>query len=179
MADQEVPNAIYRHQPCFPGTTPCRRPMATYLRKVALAAGALLALSACTADSALVSADPLASEHPLWMVPVSQTDQWAINMAVDRYWMGDSPPHGGGGAAACCYPSPKDWSKPVTVHWEWGTELDPKTKAVIKPREPHSLIVHFPPGGPAKDDRYLCMILRDRDTAELVFARSRTRCATK
>jgi hypothetical protein len=141
--------------------------------------GVLLALSACTAGSAPVSDDPLASEHPLYMVPISQTDQWAINMAVDHYGMGGSPPHGGGGAAACCYPSPKDWSEPVTVHWTWGTELDPKTKAVIKPREPHSMVLHFPPGGPAKDDRYLCLILRDSNTAELAFARSRTRCATE
>jgi hypothetical protein len=178
MADQDAQNATYRHHPYFPGTTPCRRSMATYLRKVALAAGALLALSACTADSALMSDDPLASEHPLWMVPVNQTDQWAINMAVDRYWMGDGTPHGGS-ARACCYPSPKDWSKPVTVHWTWGTELDSKTKAVIKPREPHSMVLHFPPGGPAKDDRYLCLIVRDRVTAELAFSRAATRCATK
>jgi hypothetical protein len=145
----------------------------------AAATGVLLALSACTADSALVYEDPLASEHPLYMVPISQTDRWSINMAVDHYGMGDSPPHGGGGAAACCYPSPKDWSEPVTVHWTWGTELDPKTKAVIKPREPHSMVLHFPPGGPAKDDRYLCLIVRDRDTAELAFSRAATRCATK
>ncbi|MFP6558341.1 DUF3304 domain-containing protein [Paraburkholderia sp. B3] len=178
MADQDASHAISRHQPHFHNTTPYRCSIA-YSRTVALAAGALLALSACTADSALVSDDPLASEHPLYMVPISQTDQWAINMAVDHYGMGGSPPHGGGGAAACCYPSPKDWSEPVTVHWTWGTELDPKTKAVIKPREPHSAVLHFPPGGPAKDDRYLCLIVRDRDTAELAFARSRTRCATK
>ena len=179
MADlQRALRAISRRQPYFPGTTLYGRSTATYSRTVALAAGALLALSACTADGPLVSDDPLASEHPLWMVPINQTDRWAINLVVDRYWMGDGTPHGGGGAAACCYPSPRDWSKPVTVHWEWDTVVDPKTK-VVPPTEPHSMIVNFPPGGPAREDRYLCVILRDRDTAELAFARSRTRCATK
>ncbi|MBI0329492.1 DUF3304 domain-containing protein [Burkholderia plantarii] len=142
-----------------------------------LAACALLVLSACESES-LLPDDPLASEHPLWMVQVNHTDRGAINLAVDRYGMGDVYPHSGGGAAACCYPSPKDWSKPVTVHWEWDTMFDPKAK-VIPPTEPHSLIVHFPSGGPAKNDRYLCFILRDRDTAELAFATGRTRCATK
>ena len=180
MADlQGALRAISRRQPYFPGTTLYRRSTAMYSRTIALAAGAVLALSACTADGPLVSDDPLASEHPLWMVPINQTDRWAINLAVDRYWMGNGTPHGGGGARACCYPGPKDWSKPVTVHWTWGTELDPKTKAVIKPREPHSMIVHFPPGGPAKDEGYLCVIVRDRDTAELAFSRAATRCATK
>ncbi|WP_432705488.1 DUF3304 domain-containing protein [Burkholderia plantarii] len=143
-----------------------------------LAACAPLALSACAGDP-LLPDDPLASDHPLWMVPVNHTDRGAINPAVDRYGMGVAYPHEDGSAAACCYPSPKDWSKPVTIHWTWGTELDPITKAVIQPREPHSMVVHFPPGGPAKNDRYLCFILRDRDTAELAFATSRTRCATK
>ncbi|WLE62856.1 DUF3304 domain-containing protein [Burkholderia plantarii] len=143
-----------------------------------LAACALLVLSACESES-LLPDDPLASEHPLWMVQVNHTDRGAINLAVDRYGMGDVYPHSGGGAAACCYPSPKDWSKPVKVHWTWGTELDPITKAVIRHREPHSIVLHFPPGGPAKNDRYLCLILRDRDTAELAFATSRTRCAAK
>jgi len=178
MADlQGAPRAISRCQPYFPGTTQDRGPMAAYLRTVALAACALLALSAC-ADSSMLPDDPLASEHPLWMVPISQTDHWAVNMTVGQYGMGGSPPHGGGGAAACCYPSPRDWSQPVTVHWEWDTVVDPKTK-FVPPTEPHSMIVHFPAGGPAKDDRYLCVILRDSETAELVFARSRTRCATK
>ncbi|AJK49612.1 DUF3304 domain-containing protein [Burkholderia plantarii] len=148
------------------------------LRTTALAVCTLFILSACASDS-LLPDDPLASEHPLWMVQVNHTDRGAINLAVDRYGMGDVYPHSGGGAAACCYPSPKDWSKPVTVHWTWGTELDPITKAVIKPREPHSMLVHFPAGGPAKEDRYLCLILRDRDTAELAFSRAATRCALK
>ncbi|WP_304993137.1 DUF3304 domain-containing protein [Burkholderia plantarii] len=148
------------------------------LRATALTACTLFILSACASNS-LLPDDPLASEHPLWMVPVNPTDHWAINMAVDRYGMGDSNPHDDGAGAACCYPSPKDWSKPVTVHWTWGTELDPITKAVIRPREPHSMLVHFPPGGPAKNDRYLCLILRDRDTAELAFSRAASRCATK
>ncbi|ACD17041.1 conserved hypothetical protein [Paraburkholderia phytofirmans PsJN] len=160
------------------GRAPHKRSMATYLSAAALAASALLAVSAC-ADNSLLPDDPPASGHPLWMVPISQTDRWAINMAVERYGMGDSPPHGGGGGAVCCYPSPRDWGKPVTVHWTWGTELDPKTKAVIKAREPHSMILHFPPGGPARDDRYLCLILREHDTAELAFSRAATRCATK
>ncbi|CAN0628237.1 conserved exported protein of unknown function [Burkholderia multivorans] len=147
------------------------------LCSAALAACALLALSAC-AGSSLLPDDPLASDHPLWMVPINQTDRGAINLAVDRYGMGDVYPHNSGGAAACCYPGPRDWSKPVTVRWEWDTVVDPKTK-VVPPTEPHSIVAYFPPGGPAKDDRYLCLILRDRETAELAFATSRTRCATK
>ncbi|KDB07494.1 Protein of unknown function DUF3304 [Burkholderia sp. lig30] len=147
------------------------------LCSAALAACALLALSACAGSSPL-SVDPLASDHPLWMVPINRTDRWAVNMAVDRYGMGNATPHGSGGAAACCYPSPADWSKPVTVHWEWDTVVDPKTK-VVPPTEPHSMVVHFPPGGPAKDDRYLCLILRDRETAELAFSRVASHCATK
>ncbi|WLE62859.1 DUF3304 domain-containing protein [Burkholderia plantarii] len=148
------------------------------LRTTALTACTLFILSACASNS-LLPDDPLVSEHPLWMVPINHVDRWAINMAVDKYGMAGAPPHNGGGAAACCYPSPKDWSKPVTVHWTLGTELDPITKAVIKPREPHSMALHFPPGGPAKNDRYLCLILRDRDTAELAFSRAATRCALK
>jgi hypothetical protein len=178
MANQDASRTISRHQPYFPNRTPYRRSIATYSRTVALAAGAVLALSACTADSALVSADPLASEHPLWMVPINQTDRWAVKMVVDHYWMGNGTPHGGGGSAACCFPSPKDWSKPVTVRWEWDTIVDSKTK-VVPPTEPHSMVLHFPQGGPANDDRYLCMILRDRDTAELAFSRAATQCATK
>ncbi|CAN0624765.1 conserved protein of unknown function [Burkholderia multivorans] len=151
---------------------------ATWAISGRLAACALLALSACAGGSPL-SDDPLASDHPLWMVPINQTDRWAINMAVDKYGMGGGRPHNDGSSAACCYPGLKDWGKPVTVRWTWGTELDPQTKALLKPREPHSMVAHFPPGGPAKDDRYLCLILRDRETAELAFATSRTRCATK
>ena len=147
------------------------------LRITALAACTLLVLSAC-AESTLLPDDPLSSEHPLWMVPVNPTDNWAINLAVDRYGMGGANPHAAGGAAACCYPSPKDWSKPVTVHWEWDTVVRPGTK-IIPPTEPHTMVLHFPPGGPAKDDRYLCLILRDRDTAELAFSRVASRCATK
>ncbi|ALK32143.1 DUF3304 domain-containing protein [Burkholderia plantarii] len=154
------------------------RSLSMALRTSALAACSLFALSACASDS-LPPDDPLASDHPLWMVPVNHTDRGAINLAVDRYGMGVAYPHEDGSAAACCYPSPKDWSKPVTIHWTWGTELDPITKAVIQPREPHSMVVHFPPGGPAKNDRYLCFILRDRDTAELAFSRAASRCVAK
>ncbi|AJK49611.1 DUF3304 domain-containing protein [Burkholderia plantarii] len=147
------------------------------LRTTALAACSLFILSACASDS-LLPDDPLASEHPLWMVPVNPTDNWAINMAVDRYGMGGANPHADGGAAACCYPSPKDWSKPVTVHWEWDTVVPLGTK-IVPPTEPHTMALHFPPGGPAKNDRYLCLILRDRDAAELAFSRAATRCALK
>ncbi|MBI0327085.1 DUF3304 domain-containing protein [Burkholderia plantarii] len=153
-----------------------RSPFVT-LRTIALVTCSLFALSACASDS-LPPDDPLASDHPLWMVPVNHTDRGAINLAVDRYGMGDAYLHEDGSAAACCYPSPKDWSKPVTVHWEWDTMFDPKAK-VIPPTEPHSLIVHFPSGGPAKSDRYLCFILRDRDTAELAFSRAASRCVAK
>ncbi|WP_240766240.1 DUF3304 domain-containing protein [Paraburkholderia flava] len=137
----------------------------------------LFALSAC-AGSSLLPDDPLASDHPLWMVPIDKTDRGAVNMAVEKYGMGGAYPHSGGGAAACCYPGPRDWSKPVTVHWEWDTVVDLRT-TVAPPTEPHSIVVHFPPGGPAKDDRYLCLILRDRNTAELAFSRVASHCATK
>ncbi|AJK45346.1 DUF3304 domain-containing protein [Burkholderia plantarii] len=153
------------------------RSLSMALRTSALAACSLFALSACASDS-LPPDDPLASEHPLWMVPVNHTDRGAINLAVNRYGMGDAYPHEDGSAAACCYPSPEDWSKPVTVHWEWDTMFNPNTK-VIPPTELHSLIVHFPSGGPAKNDRYLCFILRDRDTAELAFSRAASRCVAK
>ena len=148
----------------------------TSLGTSGLAAFVLFAVSACAGAPASPE-DPLASDHPLWMVPINHIDRVAINLAVDRYGMGDVYPHGGG-ARACCYPGPMDWSKPVTVHWEWDTVVDPKTK-VVPPTEPHSMVMHFPPGGPARDDRYLCLILRDRDTAELAFSRVALQCATK
>ncbi|WLE62857.1 DUF3304 domain-containing protein [Burkholderia plantarii] len=179
QADASVSNSELDYAAGY-GTSPRDKAVCSRfvtLRTTSLIACALFALSACANDS-LPPDDPLASEHPLWMVQVNHTDRGAINLAVDQYGMGDVYPHSGGGAAACCYPSPKDWSKPVTVHWEWDTMFDPKAK-VIPPTEPHSLIVHFPPGGPAKNDRYLCLILRDRDTAELAFSRAATRCATK
>lgn len=147
------------------------------LRTTCLATCVILGVSACAGSTALPD-DPLASEHPLWMVPVNHVDQWAVNMAVDKYGMGGAPPHGGGGAAACCYSGPGDWSRPVTVHWEWDTVV-PRGAKVVPPTEPHTMLVHFPPSGPAKDDRYLCLILRDRDTAELVFSRVGSHCATK
>jgi hypothetical protein len=147
------------------------------LHTVGLAACVMFAVSACAGGPAAPD-DPLASDHPLWMVPINHTDRGAVNMAVDRYGMGGAYPHGGGGARACCYPGPTDCSKPVTVHWEWDTVVALGTK-VVPPTEPHSMLVHFPPGGPAKDDRYLCLILRERETAELAFSRVASHCPTK
>jgi hypothetical protein len=49
-------------------------------------------------------------------------------------------------------------------------------------------VAHFPPGGPKrtaediaqdKDEPYLCVILRNNDTADLVFSWNATGCATK
>lgn len=158
------------------------------LRTIGLAVCVLFAVSACAGRTALPD-DPFDSNEPgLTMVPINHTDRYALDVVADRYWAGDARPHNDGSAAACCYPGLKDWSKPVTVRWTWATEVDPKTKAVLKPHEPHSMVAHFPPGGPKrsaddmaqdKDEPYLCVILRDRDTAELAFSRAATRCATK
>jgi hypothetical protein len=158
------------------------------LRAIGLAACVLFAVSACAGGPSLPD-DPFDSDEPgLTMVPINHTDRYALNVVADKYWAGDARPHNDGSAAACCYPGLKDWNKPVTVRWTWGTEVDPKTKAVLKPREPHSMVAYFPPGGPKrsaediaqdKDEPYLCVILRNRDTAELAFSWSGTGCATK
>jgi hypothetical protein len=142
------------------------------------AACVLFALSGCAGGASLAD-DPFDSDQPLAMVPINHNDRYALNVVADKYWAGDARPHNSGGAAACCYPGPRDWSKSVVVRWEWGTEVDPKTKAVLKPREPRSAVTFFPPGGPGKGDRYLCVILRDHDTPELAFSRNASGCATK
>ncbi|MEK6368188.1 MAG: hypothetical protein V4803_18015, partial [Burkholderia gladioli] len=75
--------------------------------------------------------------------------------------------------------------KPVTVTWVWGTEEDPATKAITMPREKHSVQVNFPAGGPHRDldwrksDAYLCVILRDLNTAELAFSPTGSGCMSK
>jgi hypothetical protein len=119
------------------------------------------------------------------MVPINHTDRYAVNIFVDKYWAGDATAKGGGAKAACCFPGVKDWSKPVTVTWEWGYQEDPKTGAVTMPDEKHSIQANFPSGGPHQDpdwhkaDAYLCVILRDRNTATLDFSPSGTGCASK
>jgi hypothetical protein len=131
--------------------------------------------------------DPLAGGGPaLAMVPISHASRYAVNIFVEKYWAGDADANGrGGGAAACCFPGMKDWSKPVTVTWEWGREEDPKTGAITMPDEKHSVQVNFPEGGPHRDadwhktDAYLCVILRDRNTASLGFSPSRSGCVGK
>lgn len=68
---------------------------------------------------------------------------------------------------------------------EWGYKEDPTTKAVTAPDEKHSVQVNFPTGGPHQDpdsyksDAYLCVILRDRDTAALAFSQTRSGCMSK
>ena len=155
------------------------------LRITALTACALLTVSACTAP-ALLPDDPFDSSEPgLTLVPINQTDRYALNVFADKYWAGDPRPHNDGAGAACCYPGLKDWRKPVTVRWTWGTESDPETKTVLKPREQHTTVVHFPRApyrdddDMSKDDAYLCVILRDTDRAELAFSTSGTGCAKK
>ncbi|ATF32623.1 DUF3304 domain-containing protein [Burkholderia thailandensis] len=159
---------------------------ATFQRMAFAAGFAVVTLTACAGSGGLPD-DPFAgSGSALAMVPVSHTDRYAVNIFVDKYWAGDADANGsGGGSAACCFPGMKDWSKPVTVTWDWGTEEDPKTKAITMPRERHSVQVNFPPGGPHQDpdwrksDAYLCVILRDRNTAELAFSPSRSGCVSK
>ncbi|MFL9913858.1 DUF3304 domain-containing protein [Paraburkholderia fungorum] len=154
-------------------------------RLTSLAACALTALSAC-AGSARLPDDPFASSgSAMAMVPINHTDRYAVNIFVDKYWAGDVTRHAGGGAAACCYPGLADWSQPVTVAWIWGWDEDPETKAVTKPDEKHSVTAHFPTGGPHsdpdpnRDDAYVCVILRDLNTAELAFSPSASGCADK
>jgi hypothetical protein len=152
-----------------------------------LAAGfAVLGLSSCATGPGVMPDDPFSGDgSPLAMVPINHTDRYAVNIFVDRYWAGDALDHNAGGKAACCFPGVKDWSKPVTVRWEWGTEEDPTTRAVTMPREKHRVQVHFPADGPHQDpdwhktDAYLCVIFRDLDTAALAFSPSRTGCRSK
>ncbi|WDD95776.1 DUF3304 domain-containing protein [Burkholderia sp. FERM BP-3421] len=119
------------------------------------------------------------------MAPVNHTDRYAVNIFVSKYWAGDVTAPAGGTKAACCFLGTKDWSKPVTVTWEWGREEDPKTEGVTMPDEKHSLQVSFPVSGPHQDpdwhktDAYLCVILRDRNTAALAFSPSGTGCLSK
>ncbi|NRF88240.1 DUF3304 domain-containing protein [Burkholderia gladioli] len=125
------------------------------------------------------------SGQALAMVPANHTNRYAVNIFVDKYWAGDVSAQAGGTKAACCFPGLKDWSKPVTVTWEWGREEDPKTKAITVPSEKHSIQVNFPASGPHQDpdwhksDAYLCVILRDRNTASLAFSPSSVGCLSK
>jgi hypothetical protein len=185
MADlQGALRALSRCKRHYPGTTRYRRSMAMSSRTAAFAAGAMIALSAC-AHVALPD-DPFDGEGTaLSMVPINHTDRYAVNIFVDKYWAGDVSSHAGGGGAACCYPGLKDWSQPVTVRWTWGWEEDPKTKAMTKPDESHTVVVHFPSRGPHNDpdpykaDAYACVIFRDLNTVELAFSPSRSGCADK
>ncbi|WP_082743762.1 MULTISPECIES: DUF3304 domain-containing protein [unclassified Burkholderia] len=158
---------------------------ATFQRMAFAAGFAVFTLTAC-AGSDILPDDPFAGEGPaLAMVPANHTDRWAVNIFVEKYWAGDVSPRGGGAKAACCFPGMKDWSKPVTVTWTWDAVEDPKTKAVTVPEEKRSVQANFPPGGPHQDsdwhkaDAYLCVILRDRNTAALAFSPSRSGCMTK
>jgi hypothetical protein len=144
---------------------------------------AVFTLMAC---ASAVSDDPFAGGGPaLAMVPANHTDRYTVGIYVDKYWAGGVHRQSGGAAAACCFPGMKDWSMPVTVTWEWGREEDPKTGAVTMPDEKHSVQVSFPAGGPRQDpggrqsDAYLCVILRDRDTAALAFSPTRSGCMSK
>ncbi|MBU9643139.1 DUF3304 domain-containing protein [Burkholderia gladioli] len=155
-------------------------------RHLRLAIGtAVFTLTACAGSNAMPD-DPLAGGgQALAMVPANHTDRYTVGIYVDKYWAGGVYPKSGGTAAACCFPGMKDWSKPVTVTWTWGTEEDSKTKAITMPREKHSVEVNFPVNGPHKDpdwhksDAYLCVILRDLNAAELAFSPTRSGCMSK
>jgi hypothetical protein len=153
-----------------------------FVRGVALNGSALLALSAC----GTLPDDPFESKGgALGMVPINHTDRYAVDIVVDKYWAGNVSARAGGGGASCCYPGLKDWSRPVTVRWIWGWEEDPVTKVQTIPDESHTVVAHFPPGGPHndpdeyKDDAYVCVILRDRDKVDLAFSPSRSGCWDK
>ncbi|PRH08244.1 DUF3304 domain-containing protein [Burkholderia gladioli] len=156
------------------------------LRSLALTAVfSIFALAAC-AKLDVASEDPFVDGGPaLAMVPANHTDRYTVGVYVDKYWAGGVYPQSGGTASVCCFPGMKDWSKPVTVTWEWGTEEDPVTKATTMPREKHSVQVNFPAGGPHHDldwhnsDAYLCVILRDRNTAALAFSPRASDCMDK
>ncbi|MEZ0606393.1 DUF3304 domain-containing protein [Paraburkholderia sp. IW21] len=157
----------------------------TSFRLTSLAACAVATLSACAGSAALPD-DPFASGgSAMAMVPINHTDRYAADIFVDKYWAGNVTRHAGGGAAACCYPGLANWSQPVTVTWIWGWEEDPQTKAVTKPDEKHTVVAHFPADGPHsdpdpnRDDAYVCVILRDLNTAELAFSPSRSGCADR
>jgi hypothetical protein len=169
----------------FPGfsNAPPARTAAHAMRAVVLAFGTVATLSAC---GHTLPEDPFDGEgEALTVVPINHTDRYAVDIVVDKYWAGNASRRADGGAAACCYPGLKDWSQPVTVKWTWGTEEDPKTKAITIPREPHTVVAHFPAVGPHSDpdpyktDAYLCVILRDLNTAELAFSPSASGCDEK
>lgn len=129
---------------------------------------------------------PLAGgEQALAMVPANHTDRYAVHIFIDKYWAGDVSAQAGGTKAACCFPGRKDWSKPISVTWEWGREEDAETKAITMPAEKHSALVNFPAHGPHQDpnwrksDAYLCVIFRDLNTVALAFSPSGTECLTK
>jgi hypothetical protein len=111
------------------------------------------------------------------MVPINHTDRGAIDVFVDEHWAGDVDKHQGGGAAACCYPGLNDWRQPVTIRWTWGDGS--------KETERQAVVTHFPASGPhddpdpLKSDAYVCVILRDLNTAELAFSPSASGCAHK
>jgi hypothetical protein len=160
------------------------RLLAVCWRTVALATSAVITLSACAHDT--LPDDPFSSQGTaLSMVPINHADRYAVDIFVDKYWAGNVTRHAGGGAAACCYPGLKDWRQPVIVRWTWGWEEDPKTKAVTMSDEPHKVVTHFPASGPHNDpdpykaDAYVCVILRDLNTAELAFSPNRSGCADK
>jgi hypothetical protein len=154
------------------------------LRLTSLAACTLVTLSACAGASHLPD-DPFASRGTaMAMVPINHTDRYAFDVFVDKYWAGDAPPQNDGAAAACCHPGLADWHKPTTVRWKWAEE-DPKGDTPALNRETRSMMVRFPAGGPHsdpdpnKDDAYVCVILRDLNTAELAFSPSRSGCADR
>ncbi|CAB3794035.1 hypothetical protein [Paraburkholderia caffeinilytica] len=154
------------------------------LRLTSLAVCALVTLSACTGSPRLPD-DPFASRATaMAMVPINHTGRYAFEVFVDKYWAGDAPPHNDGAAAACCHPGLTDWHSPSTVRWKWSEE-DPKGNTPALNRETHSMLAHFPADGPHsdpdpnKDDAYVCVILRDLNTAELAFSPSRSGCADR
>ncbi len=80
------------------------------------------------------------------MVPINHTDRYAVDIFIDKYWAGDVSSHGGVAARPpAAIRALKIGGQPVTVKWVWGWEEDPKTKRVLEPDEPHTVVAHFQP----------------------------------
>ncbi|MCS3394126.1 DUF3304 domain-containing protein [Burkholderia thailandensis] len=158
---------------------------AKFKRAAVAASCAVFALTACASSDTQSDNPNIGGGQALGMVPINHTDRYAVNIFVDKYWAGDAEPQNAGGKTACCFPGMKDWSKPVTIRWTWGQESNRETKVILKPRESRTVQAYFPAQGPHSDpdwhktDAYLCIILRDLNTAEVAFSPSGTGCRMK
>ena len=66
----------------------------------------------------------------------------------------------------------------------WGYERDKQTQQIVRENEWHEAKVQLPgplhdDPDPLKADYYLCVILRDRDRADLAYSPSRGGCLDK